>query len=125
MQIDSKQLTEFIDYATKLGCIVTHYGKTNQITFDNSVLFDYDNTLNNYRLGFFKLKKDEVCWWEDCYTVNYEYFNNNTFDFEYMKQYIKKTVNFIKLSKKMYEIERKKKEISDDFTENKFQLGED
>lgn len=44
---------------------------------------------------------------------------------EYMKQYIKKIVNFIKLSKKMYEIERKKKEISDDFTENKFQLGED
>ena len=125
MQIDSKQLTEFIDYAIKLGCIVTHNGKRNQITFDNSYLFENDNTLNNYRLGFYKLKTDEVLWWEHCYTVDYGYFNNNTFDLEYMKQHIKKTVNFIKLSKKMYEIERKKKEISDDFTENKFQLGED
>lgn len=126
MQIDYKQMTEFIDYAIKLGCTVTHFGKnTNQITFDNSYLFENDNTLNNYRLGFYKLKTDEVLWWEQRYTVDYRYFNNNTFDLEYMKQHIKKIVDSIKISKKMYEIEQKKKEISDDFIEDKFQLGED
>ncbi|MBO7692286.1 MAG: hypothetical protein J6T10_06585 [Methanobrevibacter sp.] len=126
MQIDYKQMTEFIDYAIKLGCTVTHFGKnTNQITFDNSYLFENDNTLNNYRLGFYKLKTDEVLWWEQRYTVDYRYFNNNTFDLEYMKQHIKEIVDSIKISKRMYEIERKKKEISEDFIEDKFQLGED
>lgn len=126
MQIDYKQMTEFIDYAIKLGCTVTHFGKNiNQITFDNSYLFENDNTLNNYRLGFYKLKTDEVLWWEQRYTVDYRYFNNNTFDLEYMKQHIKEIVDSIKISKRMYEIERKKKEISEDFIEDKFQLGED
>lgn len=125
MQIDSKQMTEFCDYAIKLGCVVTHRNNSNQIRYNNSYLFENDDTLNNYRLGFYKLKTDEVCWWEPRYTVDYGYFNNNTFDLEYMKQHIKKIVNSIKLSKKMYEIERKKKEIGDDFIENKFQLGED
>ena len=126
MQIDSKQMTEFIDYAIKLGCTVTHFGKdSNQISFDNVYLFENNNTLNNYRLGFYKSRTDEKRWWERIYSVDYKYFNNNTFDLEYMKNHIEELVKHIKLSKKMYEVVRKKKEINDDFIEDKFQFGED
>lgn len=127
MQIDSKQMTEFIDYAIKLGCTVNHFGgkNSNQITFDNTYLFENEDTLNNYRLGFYKLRTDEPHWWEHHYIIDYKYFNNNTFDLEYMKQHIEKIVQHIKISKKMFEVERKKKELNDDFIEAKFQLGED
>lgn len=118
MQINLNTLNDFFNYASSLGCVVEVYGSNRCLVYDSNHIFEITECINGYFLGHFKLKDDENLYsWEQKYRINFKYYNNNTFDLEFMKNYILNLVNKIKLSNKLYDINQRKQELERDFKE--------
>ena len=118
MQINLNTLNDFFNYATSLGCVVKVYGSDHILLYDSDHIFEINESRNGYLLGSFKMKDSEnLLSWEKKYWINLEYYNNHTFDLEFMKEYILNLVNKIKLTNKLYDIKQRKQDLERDFIE--------
>lgn len=118
MQINLNTLNDFFNYASSLGCVVKVYGSDRCLQYDSDIIFEINESRNGYLLGSFMMKDDENLYsWEHKYWINYEYYNNNTFDLEFMKKYILNLLNKIKMANKLYDIKQRKQDLEQDFKE--------
>jgi len=118
MQINLNTLNDFFNYASSLGCVVEVYGLNHCLLYDSNPIFEINESNNGYLLGSLKMKDDENLYsWEQKYWINLKYYNNNTFDLEFMKNYILNLVNKIKMANKLYDIKQRKQDLERDFKE--------
>jgi hypothetical protein len=118
MQINLNTLNDFFNYASSLGCVVEVYGSDRCLLYDSNHIFEINESKNGYLLGSLKMKDDENLYsWEQKYWINLKYYNNNTFDLEFMKKYILNLVNKIKMANKLYDINQRKQDLERDFKE--------
>ena len=118
MQINLNTLNDFFNYASSLGCVVKVYGSEHILSYDSSDIFGINECNNGYLLGSIKMKDNtNLLAWEKKYWINLEYYNNHTFDLEFMKEYILNLVNKIKLTNKLYDINQRKQDLERDFKE--------